>query len=168
MNIRLKTGLLRIRDLLQAAPVTRRTVRFYEQRGLLHPVGREPGGRRVYAYGDALRLRLIHELRSAGLSLESIQQVLDLRGVQVVDRLLIVLERHGERLRAQILTMSHAEQGLREAVAWIRQHRHELDDEPERFVGDPDVPLLARALLALPGPAPVQVKLARRPGVLML
>src|SRR5947209_1715791 len=86
MKIRVKSGLLRMHDLLQAAPVTRRAVRFYEEQGLLSPIGRDQHGRRIYGYGDVMRLRLIHELRTAGLSLAAIRCMLELRGGEAADR----------------------------------------------------------------------------------
>lgn len=59
--------------------VTTRTIRFYEDRGLIAP--RRVGQRRVYAARDRVRLRLIMRGKRLGFSLEDISHILDLYDV---------------------------------------------------------------------------------------
>ena len=56
--------------------VTTRTIRFYEDKGLLSP-GRQ-GQRRIYAPRDQVRLRLIMRGKRLGFSLDEIRQMIDL------------------------------------------------------------------------------------------
>ncbi len=69
--------LLRIGEAAEAAGVTTRTLRYYEQRGLLAPTGHSVGGARRYADDDVERLRRIRELADLmGADLDRIKVVL--------------------------------------------------------------------------------------------
>lgn len=56
---------------------TLRTVRFYEEAGILTPIGRTDGGHRLFRRSELDRLMLVSQLREAGLSLEEIRVILD-------------------------------------------------------------------------------------------
>ncbi len=56
-------------DLARATGNTVRTIRFYEEEGLLMPAVVSGGGHRRYTEDDLERLRLIGDLREIGLSL---------------------------------------------------------------------------------------------------
>jgi DNA-binding transcriptional MerR regulator len=66
-------------DLARATGTTVRTIRFYEEEGLLKPSMVTDGGRRRYRDGDLERLRLITDLREVGLSICEIRSILELR-----------------------------------------------------------------------------------------
>ena len=57
-----------IRELSQAFDVTTRTLRFYEEKGLLSPIRK--GQNRIYSAADRARLILILRGKTLGLSLE--------------------------------------------------------------------------------------------------
>ncbi len=63
----------------RATGSTVRTIRFYEEEGLLVPAVVSEGGHRRYTADDLERLRLIGDLRELGLSLCEIRSILDLR-----------------------------------------------------------------------------------------
>lgn len=65
-----------IAELAKEFGVTTRTIRFYEDRGLIAP--RRAGQRRIYAARDRIRLKLIMRGKRLGFSLEGISQILDL------------------------------------------------------------------------------------------
>ena len=68
--------LLRIGEVARRAGVTTRTLRYYQEVGLLSP-STTPGGTRVYSDEDVERLRRILELRDVmGLDLERIRSIL--------------------------------------------------------------------------------------------
>ena len=52
-----------------------RTVRYYEEIGLLPVVRRKSGGRRVYGPGEVERLRFIQRLKKLGVSLAEIKEL---------------------------------------------------------------------------------------------
>lgn len=54
------------------------TVRFYERAGLLPKAQRTASGYRLYAAGDADRLRFIRRAKALGFSLEEIAELLQL------------------------------------------------------------------------------------------
>jgi DNA-binding transcriptional MerR regulator len=64
-----------IGDLAREHAVTRRTLRFYEDLGLLNPQRR--GQHRLYGRRDRARLKLILMGKRVGLSLDQIKEMLD-------------------------------------------------------------------------------------------
>jgi DNA-binding transcriptional MerR regulator/uncharacterized glyoxalase superfamily protein PhnB len=88
--------------------LTARTLRYYEELGLLRPSGRLVGGHRVYANDDLQRLYRISLLRQLGLPLADIARELtdsssELSGaidrhLAQVDQRLAALGRHRERM----------------------------------------------------------------------
>jgi DNA-binding transcriptional MerR regulator len=70
-------ALYRSGEVATRAGVTTRTVRYYQEFGLLIPSGRSPGGTRRYSEADVARLLRILELRNVmGLGLERIRVIL--------------------------------------------------------------------------------------------
>ncbi len=65
-----------ITDLTREFGVTTRTIRFYEQEGMLHP--RRDGRRRLFQQRDRTRLRLILRGRRLGFALAEIREIIDL------------------------------------------------------------------------------------------
>jgi DNA-binding transcriptional MerR regulator len=72
------TPLLRIHEVGAALGLTTRTLRYYEELGLLKPAARSEGDYRLYDEDDVERLRFIKSLRDdAGFSLAEIGQLLE-------------------------------------------------------------------------------------------
>lgn len=85
--------------------VTTRTIRFYEDQGLLKP-RRESGHRRVYSRRDRTRLKLTLRGKRLGLALSEIKEILDLfdspKGEEAQLRYFLqVLNRHRVTLEQQ-------------------------------------------------------------------
>lgn len=103
------------------------TLRIYERRGLLDPY-RTPGGTRRYSDRDLEQLGLIQELTSAGVNLEGVRQILELRAE--VER----LEHQVERLRRLLGDSEHRNRsGAKTRIGYIRVKRNLPD------VSRPDV-----------------------------
>lgn len=68
--------LFTITDLAREFAVTSRTLRFYEDEGLLHPLRR--GTTRVYSRGDRARLAWILRGRAVGFTLADIRDLLNM------------------------------------------------------------------------------------------
>jgi len=67
-------ALLRIGEAARRAGVTTRTLRYYQEVGLLEPSGATPGGNRLYSDDDVARLRRILDLRDVmGFDLDRIR-----------------------------------------------------------------------------------------------
>jgi DNA-binding transcriptional MerR regulator len=70
--------LLKIQEVAAALGLTTRTIRYYEEIGLLTPAARSEGDYRLYDADDLDRLRFIKDLRDeAGFSLAEIGQLLE-------------------------------------------------------------------------------------------
>jgi len=69
-------GTYSISDLSRHFDVTPRTIRFYEDRGLLSPA--RNGSRRIYKERDMVRLKLILRGKRVGFSLAEIRKTLEL------------------------------------------------------------------------------------------
>jgi DNA-binding transcriptional MerR regulator len=83
-----------IAELCREFGITLRTIRFYEDKGLLQP--RRVNGARVYTRRDRARLALILRSKAIGASLADIKHYLDLygaRGEGRVQQLRYVLQR---------------------------------------------------------------------------
>jgi DNA-binding transcriptional MerR regulator len=68
-----------ITELAAEFGATTRTIRFYEDRGLISPERR--GKRRIYRLRDFVRLRLIMRGKRLGFSLDEISEMIDLYDV---------------------------------------------------------------------------------------
>jgi DNA-binding transcriptional MerR regulator len=64
-----------ISEVTEITGLSPRTVRYYEELGLLPGVRRRAGGRRVYGADEIERLRFIQRLKTLGLSLAEIKQL---------------------------------------------------------------------------------------------
>jgi DNA-binding transcriptional MerR regulator len=65
-----------ITDLAREFDVTTRTIRFYEDEGLIAPARR--GQTRIFSARDRVRLRLILRGKRLGFSLDEIREIIDL------------------------------------------------------------------------------------------
>ena len=67
-----------ISDLASEFDVTTRTIRFYEEKGLLKPA--RAGNRRIYNHADRTRLRLILRGKRLGFSLDESAEIVLVHG----------------------------------------------------------------------------------------
>lgn len=63
---------MRIGDAAAAAGTTPRALRFYEERGLLHPPARSASGQREYGPAEVARVRAIRQLLAVGLTVDDV------------------------------------------------------------------------------------------------
>ncbi|CCV14747.1 Transcriptional regulator, MerR family [Mesorhizobium sp. STM 4661] len=76
MSVEAGEDLARIGEMAKNYGVTLRTLRFYEDKGLLNP--RRDGSTRLYTRRDKARLKLILLGRKVGFSLRDVKQMMDL------------------------------------------------------------------------------------------
>lgn len=74
-----RTGLLQIGQVAERTGLSLRTIRFYEEHGLVRPTSRSDGGFRLYSDDDVARLEVIKRMKPLGFRLEEMQELLDLR-----------------------------------------------------------------------------------------
>ncbi|MER6090350.1 MerR family transcriptional regulator [Streptomyces bluensis] len=70
-----RTGLFTIGRLARATGLSVRTIRYWSDEGVLHPVTRSEGGYRLYDADAVARLELIRTLRELGLGLDDVRRV---------------------------------------------------------------------------------------------
>ncbi len=66
---------VQIGELAKSLGITTRTIRYYEEIGLMGPSERLGGGTRMYCREDILRLKFILKLKVLGLSLKEMQEL---------------------------------------------------------------------------------------------
>jgi DNA-binding transcriptional MerR regulator len=98
-----------------------RTIRYYEELGLLPGVRRRAGGRRVYGPDEVERLRFIQRLQLLGLALAEIRDLNDVHALagstrDMLDRLDELLARRLTELDARIGELA----GLRDEIEKYR------------------------------------------------
>ncbi|TGQ65167.1 MAG: MerR family DNA-binding transcriptional regulator [Mesorhizobium sp.] len=76
MSVESGEDLVRIGEMAKKYGVTLRTLRFYEDKGLLNP--QRDGSTRLYTRRDKARLKLILLGRKVGFSLRDVKQMMDL------------------------------------------------------------------------------------------
>ncbi|EPD86360.1 hypothetical protein HMPREF1529_00412 [Microbacterium sp. oral taxon 186 str. F0373] len=69
-------GMMQIGELAERTELSLRTLRHYDEIGLLEPSGRSEGGFRLYTEGDYQRLMLIRRMKPLGYSLEQMRDLL--------------------------------------------------------------------------------------------
>jgi len=121
-----KDGLLTTGDMARLSGSTLRTVRFYEEAGILRSDCRSAGGHRLFPVCELDRLQFITDMRAAGLSLDEIRALLQLKaGARQADRAAtITIEALSERISQ-----------IDQKVATLQRVRHELS-EARRVLGD--------------------------------
>ncbi len=64
-----------IGELARILDMSQRTIRYYEEIGLLNSIKRIEGGRRIYTEADLRRLKLIKRLKIMGMTLSEMQEL---------------------------------------------------------------------------------------------
>ena len=96
-----------IGEIAQKLEMSQRTIRYYEEIGLLNSIKRIEGGRRVYTDVDLRRLKLIKRLKIMGMTLSEMQELeamwtIEKSNEKVLKRLLELLSNHLKRLDDRI------------------------------------------------------------------
>jgi DNA-binding transcriptional MerR regulator len=95
---------MQIGELAKLANTSAKTIRFYEDSGLLPPPARTGSGYRDYGHEIVDRLRFIHRGQAAGLTLQKVRQILAIhdRGEVPCGHVREVLNTRLDQVRAQI------------------------------------------------------------------
>ena len=98
---------LSIGEIAKQLDMSQRTIRYYEEIGLLNSVKRIEGGKRVYTTDDLQRLKLIKRLKIMGLTLSEMEELEAMWAIQksnkiVLTRLLELLNNHLSRIDGRI------------------------------------------------------------------
>lgn len=117
-----------IQEVADSLGITTRTLRFYEDKGLIDP--HRVGNSRIYTKRDTARMQLILRGKRLGFSLKEIQEFLDLYDADPghIEQMRVLAERCGARIaelhaqrEALDLTLDELSAMQREAFARIEQ-----------------------------------------------
>jgi DNA-binding transcriptional MerR regulator len=92
--------------------ITTRTIRYYEEIGLMGPPERLGGGTRMYNRADILRLKFILKLKEIGITLKEMQDLADNFDTQnqdfetITPRLVEILDGHIGKVDQKIANLS--------------------------------------------------------------
>ncbi|MBT8047450.1 MAG: MerR family DNA-binding transcriptional regulator [Xanthomonadales bacterium] len=115
-----------ISDLAGEFDVTTRTIRFYEEKGLLNP--QRDGTRRIYSPADRTKLRLILRGKRLGLSLDESAEIILMYGtpgnnrrqletlISKIHEKRVELKRQQSDLRLMLKELADAEEKCRKAL----------------------------------------------------
>ena len=110
---------MNIREFAEHSGLTAHTLRYYERVGLMGSIGREANGHRVYGPQDSQWVTFLHHLRETGMSIREMQRYCALRdqGDATLAARLALLERHAEKVAAQLRTQHEHLARLRDTVS---------------------------------------------------
>jgi len=72
-------AVLHIGEIAERVGLSLRTVRYYEEQGLIKPAGRTEGGFRLYTDEQADRLLLIKQMKPLGFTVQQMRELLQAR-----------------------------------------------------------------------------------------
>ena len=119
---------MRIGEAASRSGMAAKTIRFYEETGLVVPAPRTYSGYREFSDDDVRRLRFIHRARGLGFSVEEVGRLLSLwsdreRASADVKRLALG---HVERIESKMAEL----RSMRDAILHLAERCHG-DDRPE-------------------------------------
>jgi len=122
-------------DMARLSKTTLRTVRFYEQEGLITSQAREDGCHRKFPRSELRKLQMISDLREAGLSLHDIKMLLGLKRTcstpeTAACKMSELLGRCIQELQERIDTLARLRGELSSTIATIKNCR---DCREEKF-----------------------------------
>jgi DNA-binding transcriptional MerR regulator len=106
-----KEQLTSIGEIAQKLEMSQRTIRYYEEIGLLNSIKRVEAGRRVYTDMDLRRLKLIKRLKIMGMTLSEMQELeamwtIEKSNDKVLGRLLELMSNQLRRLDDRIADLN--------------------------------------------------------------
>jgi DNA-binding transcriptional MerR regulator len=122
--------LLQIGEVAKLIGISPKTIRYYHEIGLLAEPKRTEGGYRLYAAHDLLRLQRIRRLRSLGLTLDRIREILGESDVEQEVLLRNALQSLVEELTAQIVELEERREMLKKLLVEDTLDQPRLPDEP--------------------------------------
>ena len=113
--------LMRIGDLAKRAGTTMRTIRYYEERGLIEPARRSKGGFRLYHEEELRKLHLIRRLKILDIPLAQVKAFFDERqrgrtAAEIAPSLQEVLREHLREMERRIAQYRAMQDSARETI----------------------------------------------------
>lgn len=114
-------GLLRIGELAKRTGTTLRTIRYYQQLGLINHFARTKGGFHLYYPDDCQTVQFIKSLQLLGTPLVQIRRLLERRreagcGAEAAPEIIEILGRQLEEIEARVATYRQMQESIRQTL----------------------------------------------------
>lgn len=130
----MNTGHMQIGEAAERVGLSIRTIRHYEEAGLVIPSARSEGGFRLYTEPDLDRLRVIKRMKPLGFTLEEMRDLLEILDglaaadgddrIQLLDRLAMFHTAAQTRVQALREQLDTAEGFAHQIQEQMDQHNH--------------------------------------------
>lgn len=139
-----------IEEVAERTGLTRRTLRYYEEIGLLDPTARTEGNYRLYTEADITRIEKIRQAKdSLGISLKEIQQLIKandevarlgetfrvqedrMQRRETLDRADVLIRQQLDLVSSKMVALTQLQTWLEERLARHEQLRAEISAEDE-------------------------------------
>jgi DNA-binding transcriptional MerR regulator len=122
---RVTGGTYAIGEISRLVDLSQRTIRYYEEIGLLHSVRRIENGKRVYTDDDVRRLKFINRLKVLGLSLAEMVELEKIYRKQrnnreILPKLLQILEERAVQIDERVAQLVALKKEIREYQQRLR------------------------------------------------
>jgi DNA-binding transcriptional MerR regulator len=122
---RLAEGTYAIGEISRLVDLSQRTIRYYEEIGLLHSVRRIENGKRVYTDHDVRRLKFINRLKVLGLSLAEMVELEKIYRKQrnnreILPKLLKILDERAAQIDERVTQLVTLKKEIREYQQRLR------------------------------------------------
>ncbi len=129
---------LQIGEVAERTGVTQRTLRFYEEKGLLTPPSRMEGGFRLYSETDIQRVEQIRQLQKLlGLSLAEIKEMVEAEEIKSQIRAEYSRDADAEHKRRQLHAVIEVTEKqhaiIRQKVDQLQTMRDELEGKLQTY-----------------------------------
>ena len=114
-------GLLKIGELAKRTGTTLRTIRYYQQLGLINHFARTKGGFHLYFPDDCKTIQFIKSLQMLGTPLSQIRRLLHQRlaaesGAEAAPGIIDILERQLEEIGARVAAYHEMQESIRQTM----------------------------------------------------
>ncbi|MGB5195446.1 MAG: MerR family transcriptional regulator [Candidatus Deferrimicrobium sp.] len=119
-------GTFSIGEISRLVDLSQRTIRYYEEIGLLHSVRRIENGKRVYTEHDVRRLKFINRLKVLGLSLAEMVELEKIYRKQrnnreILPKLVEILDERAAQIDERVSQLAALKKEIREYQQRLRK-----------------------------------------------
>ena len=144
-------GFLQIGEAAEQTGLTQRTLRYYEEKGLLRPPSRMDGGFRLYSQDDIERVENIRQLKELlGFSLADIKEMIEAEDVRIQVKAQwrkdAAIAEKVEEIKKALAATRHQVELLDQKVAKMTEMREQLATRAgnyERWLAEREVPAIS-------------------------
>jgi DNA-binding transcriptional MerR regulator len=117
--------MMQIGDLAAKAGITTRTIRYYEELGIIEPEKRSHGGFRLYSENQLRRLNIVQNLKALGFELERARELFNLKdscgtGSEIASAMIELLSEQQEEIDRKISSYLEMKERNAQAIGILK------------------------------------------------